>query len=139
MSSVFTQIISGELPGRIIWRDDVCVAMLDIRPLRRGHVLVTPISEVHQWTELPNDIVTHCMGVAHSIGKAQQKAFAPKRVGLVVAGFEVPHAHIHVVPIDEMDDLDFSKADPNVDPQELDWAAEQLRDTLRSDGHSCVV
>ncbi len=98
MSSIFTRIINGEIPGRIVWRDMVCVAMVDIRPLNRGHVLVIPIEEVDRWTDLSADTASHCMTVARTIGRAQQELFAPLRVGLMIAGFEVPHAHLHVVP-----------------------------------------
>ncbi|MBM16321.1 MAG: HIT family protein [Acidimicrobiales bacterium] len=139
MASIFTRIIQGEIPGRIIWRDDHCVAMVDIRPLHRGHVLVIPVSEVDRWTDLPAETATHCLGVAHSIGRAQQEALAPERVGLIVAGFEVPHAHIHVVPIDDMTDLDFSRADTSADPLDLDLVADELRDTLLAHGHGCVT
>jgi histidine triad (HIT) family protein len=139
MASIFTRIIQGEIPGRIIWRDDRCVAMLDIRPLHRGHVLVIPVAEVDRWTDLPAGTAVHCLGVAHSIGRAQQEALDPERVGLVIAGFEVPHAHIHVVPIDEMADLDFSRADTEADPLDLDRVAEALRNTLRAQGHGCVT
>lgn len=139
MASVFTRIIQGEIPGRIIWRDSQCVAMLDIRPLHRGHVLVVPVAEVDRWTDLPAEAAAHCLGVAHSIGRAQQEALDPERVGLMIAGFEVPHAHIHVVPIDEMADLDFSRADTDADPLDLDRAAEELRSTLRAHGHGCVT
>ncbi|MDP6061865.1 MAG: HIT family protein [Acidimicrobiales bacterium] len=139
MATVFTRIIQGEIPGRIIWRDDRCVAMLDIRPLHRGHVLVIPVAEVDRWTDLSAETAVHCFGVAHSIGRAQQEAFDPARIGLMIAGFEVPHAHIHVVPIDEMADLDFSRADADADSLDLDRAAEELRNTLRAHGHGCVT
>ncbi|GIT45437.1 MAG: hypothetical protein Ct9H300mP12_00220 [Acidimicrobiales bacterium] len=90
MASIFTRIINGEIPGRIIWRDDTCVAMIDIRPLNRGHVLVIPVTEVDQWTDLPAEVVTHCTGVAHAVGRAQMAVLSPARIGLMVAGFEVP-------------------------------------------------
>lgn len=138
MPSIFTQIIDGEIPGRIIWRDDVCVVMVDIRPLNRGHSLVIPIQEVDQWTDLPAVVVAHCTSVAHTIGNAQMSAFSPLRIGLLVAGFEVPHTHLHVVPIDHMSQLDFSNADLNADPDDLDAVAEMLRSTLRESGCTSV-
>lgn len=139
MASIFTRIIQGEIPGRIIWRDAHCVVMLDIRPLRRGHVLVVPIDEVDRWTDLAEETAGRCFHVAHVLGRAQQEAFGPVRVGLMVAGFEVPHAHIHVVPIDSMADLNFSNADPDADPADLDLVADALRATLRSHGHDSVT
>ena len=138
MPSIFTRIIDGELPGRIVWRDEVCVAMVDIRPLNRGHVLVIPILEVDQWTDLPVEVAAHCTTVAHAVGRAQKAAFSPTRIGLIVAGFEVPHTHLHVVPIDHMGHLDFTKANPNAAPSDLDAVADALREALRADGQGPV-
>ena len=139
MASIFTRIIDGEIPGRIIWRDATCVAMIDIRPLNRGHVLVIPVTEVDRWTDLPTEVVAHCTGVAHAVGRAQMIAFAPERIGLMIAGFEVPHTHMHVVPLDHMGHLDFGQADTDADPSDLDDVAEALRAALRSDGHPEVA
>ena len=137
--SIFTRIINGEIPGRAIWRDELAFAMLDIRPLNRGHTLVIPLQQIDQWTDLPASLAAHCFGVAHSIGAAQVAAFAPARIGLVVAGFEVPHAHIHVVPTNTMGDLDFASADTSPDPSDLDDVAQALRAALRADGHGSSV
>ena len=126
MTTIFTRIIEGELPGRFVWRDDQCVAFLSINPLQPGHTLVVPIAEVDRWTDLPVALATHLMGVAHAIGRAQQAAFEPVRVGLIIAGLEVPHCHLHLVPIRGMDDLDFAHADPSPDPASLDDAAARL-------------
>ena len=126
MTTIFTRIIEGELPGRFVWRDDQCVAFLSINPLQPGHTLVVPIAEVDRWTDLPVDLATHLMAVAHTIGRAQQIAFDPVRVGLIIAGLEVPHCHLHLVPIRGMDDLDFAHADTSPDPTSLDDAAARL-------------
>ena len=83
MSTIFTRIIHGEIPGRIVWRDDTCVAMVDIRPLNRGHVLVIPIAEVDRWTDLPADTAAHCTTVAHTIGRAQMMAFSGEVMALL--------------------------------------------------------
>ena len=136
MASIFTRIINGEIPGLIIWRDDTCVAMIDIRPLNRGHVLVIPVTEVDQWTDLPAEVVTHSTGVAHAVGRAQMAVLSPARIGLMVAGFEVPHPHLHVVPLEGMGHLDFAQADPDPDPADLDAVADLLRDALRAGGHA---
>ena len=135
MASIFTRIIAGEIPGRIIWSDPTCIAMLDIRPLNRGHVLVIPIVEVDRWTDLPPEVAPQCTRVAHVIGRAQMAAFAPERIGLIIAGFEVPHTHLHVVPIDHMGHLDFGQADDGVDPGDLDAVAKELRAVLLAAGH----
>ncbi|MDP6976961.1 MAG: HIT family protein [Acidimicrobiales bacterium] len=139
MPTIFTRIIEGEIPGRIVWRDHVCVAMVDIRPLNRGHVLVIPVAEVDRWTDLSAEVAAHCTEVAHAVGNAQQAAFSPARVGLMVAGFEVPHTHLHVVPIDHMGHLDFAQADTDADPDDLDAVADILREALRAAGHEQVV
>jgi diadenosine tetraphosphate (Ap4A) HIT family hydrolase len=135
VASIFTRIIIGEIPGRIIWRDSTCIAMVDIRPLNRGHVLIIPIAEVDRWTDLLPDTAAHCTRVAHAVGRAQMASFAPERIGLMIAGFEVPHTHLHVVPLDHMGHLDFNQADADADPSDLDDVAEALRATLRSAGH----
>ena len=131
MPSIFTRIIDGEIPGRFVWRDDTCVALMDVRPLNRGHVLVVPIAEVDHWVDLDSETVAHLMAVAHGVAAAQQASgLAPDRVGLMIAGFEVPHVHVHVVPISTMAHLDFSNADTSPDPDDLDAVANLLREHL---------
>jgi histidine triad (HIT) family protein len=136
MPTIFTRIIDGELPGRFVWRDDVCVAFLSINPLRPGHTLVVPRVEVDHWIDLEPHVASHLMGVAQDIAKAIQHGFAPTRVGLMIAGLEVPHVHLHVVPIDDVHDLDFDRADKDPDPVDLDVAADTLRSSLRDLGSS---
>jgi histidine triad (HIT) family protein len=126
MTTIFTRIIEGELPGRFVWRDDQCVAFLSINPLRPGHTLVVPIAEIDQWTDLPPELAGHLMAVAHTIGQAQMRAFDPVRVGLIIAGLEVPHCHLHLIPIRGMADLDFANAELEPDPAALDDAAARL-------------
>lgn len=139
MASIFTKIIDGDIPGRIIWADDVCVAMVDIRPLHPGHCLVIPRAEVDQWIELDPTTTRHLMAVAHHIGTAQKAAVDCERIGLLIAGFEIPHAHIHVVPISSMAHLDFRNADTDASPDALDAIADRLRDELRRAGHATVA
>jgi histidine triad (HIT) family protein len=139
MPSIFTRIMDGELPGRFVWRDEHCVGILTINPLQPGHVLVVPVQEIDHWLDLEPSLASHLMAVAQEIGRAQQAAFDPVRVGLMVAGLEVPHCHLHVVPIRGVHDLDFANADPNPDPAALDDAAERLRAQLRSQGAAHVA
>jgi histidine triad (HIT) family protein len=139
VTTVFTRIIQGELPGRFVWRDDRCVAFLSINPLRPGHTLVVPVEEVDHWLDLDDDLARHLMGVSRVVGRALRAAFRPERVGLVIAGLEVPHTHLHVVPIRDMGDLDFANADPSPDPADLDDAAERVRSALRDLGRSEVA
>ncbi|MCO8270422.1 HIT family protein [Actinoplanes sp. TRM 88003] len=120
MATIFTQIINGDIPGRMVWTDDRVAAFLTIAPLTAGHTLVVPRDEIDDWTQLPPDLLTHVMTVSHRIGAALKKAYESPRVGLVIAGFEVPHAHVHVFPAWEMADFDFARVDPDVPPARLD-------------------
>jgi histidine triad (HIT) family protein len=139
MTTIFTRIIDGELPGRFVWRDDECVAFLSIAPLRPGHTLVVPRAEVDHWLDLPVTLTQHLMGVAHEIGRAQMDAFEPARVGLIIAGLEVPHTHVHVVPIEAERDLNFANADIAAAGESLDEAATLLRNALRARGAGGVA
>ena len=139
MPSIFTKIIAGEIPGRILWDDDQCFAMLDIRPLHAGHVLVIPRAEVDHWIDLEPQTTAHLMKVAQIIGVAQQSVVTCERIGLMIAGFEVPHTHVHVVPLDSMANLDFRNADTRPLADQLDAIAEQLRTALRDAGHGDSV
>lgn len=134
MPTIFTRIIDGELPGRFVWRDDDCVAFLSINPLRPGHTLVVPRAEVDHWIDLSVEASAHLMRVAHAIGTAQMEAFQPARIGLIIAGLEVPHVHLHVVPIDREHDLSFANADLAPSAEDMDTAAEKLRSSLHTHG-----
>jgi histidine triad (HIT) family protein len=135
MATLFTKIIDGDIPGRFVWRDERAVAFLTIAPITTGHVLVVPIEEVDHWVDLEPDLAAHLMKVAREVGRAQMQAFTPTRIGLIVAGLEVPHCHVHLVPIDTEAELSFSRADHDPDPAALDAAADALRAALRDLGH----
>jgi histidine triad (HIT) family protein len=134
MPTIFTRIIDGDLPGKFVWRDDRCVAFLSIAPLQPGHTLIVPIAEIDKWTELEPELAAHLMVVAQRIAKAQEVAFSPVRVGLIIAGLEVPHCHLHAVPINHEADLHFGNANTNATDAELDLAAEALRSALAGAG-----
>ena len=134
MATIFTRIIDGELPGRFVWRDDRCVAFMSINPLQPGHTLVVPIEEVDHWLDLDPELLAHLTEVAQTIGQAIQRAFQPIKVGLMLAGLEVPHTHFHLVPIRGMHDLDFANADPDADAEALENAAQRIRAELRAAG-----
>lgn len=136
MPSVFTKIIRGELPGRFVWRDERAVAFLTIEPLRPGHTLVVPVQEVDHWLDLEAGLAEHLMRVSQAVGRAIQDAFQPTRVGLMIAGLEVPHVHLHVSPIDTLGDMDFARCDRKPKPQDLDDAAERIRKALSARGHA---
>lgn len=139
MASVFTRIIEGELPARFVWKDDLAVAFLSINPLRDGHTLVVPREEVDHWLDASPEVLHHLRDVELAIGRALQRAFSPRRVGVVIAGLEVPHLHVHLAPIDGLHDLDFANAEQDPDPDRLDANAERIRAALRELGHDEVA
>jgi histidine triad (HIT) family protein len=139
MPSLFTRIINGELPGRFVWRDDKAVAFLTIQPLAPGHTLVVPREEVDHWIDLDPTLAQHLMAVAQSVGQAMQEAFKPQKVGLIIAGLEVRHVHLHVVPINAIGDLNFDRQEKNPDPAKLDDAAQRLRSSLKELGFTQVA
>ena len=129
MPTVFTRIINGELPGFFVYEDEVAVAFLSIAPLSPGHTLVVPRAEVDQWTDADDPVLHHCLDVAKKIGIAAKAAFGAPRAGLVIAGLEVPHLHVHVFPAWSMGTFDFGSAKPATD-EELDAAAAKLKAAL---------
>lgn len=135
VSTLFSKIIAGEIPGRFVWSDDTCVAFLTIGPITDGHTLVVPRAEVDHWLDTDDDLLAHLTAVARRIGQAQQAAWEPPRVGLMVAGFEVPHLHVHVWPVYSLEDFSFARVDDNPEPAVLDANAERIRRQLRDTGH----
>ena len=138
MATIFSRIIAGELPARFVWKDELCVVFLSNRPLRPGHALVVPRAEIDHWLDLETRLLDHLFETAQAIGKAQMSAFKPARIGVMLAGLEVPHCHIHVVPIRGVHDLDFGNQDPDPDPRVMDEAAQAVRRELRRLGCSEV-
>lgn len=134
MPSIFSRIIAGEIPGTFVWKDELCVALMSIAPLRPGHTLVIPRLEVDHWIDLPDELRDHLMSVSGQIGRAIQSAYGPSKVGLMIAGLEVPHVHIHLVPIDGVNDLDFANADSSAGHEQLEDAAALIRAALPSQG-----
>ena len=139
MSSIFTRIINGEIPGRFIWRDSECVAFMDIQPISRGHLLVVPRQETDRWHDLPPQTAAHLFAVAHKIAAALDQLSERSRVGLMIAGFDVPHTHIHLMPADSMAQFDPKNADKNARPEDLDAMAGKIRNALRALGHGANV
>jgi diadenosine tetraphosphate (Ap4A) HIT family hydrolase len=130
MTTIFSRIIAGEIPGTFVHRDDRCVAFMSINPLARGHVLVVPIEELDHWIDGSPELLGHLFEVTHRIGRAQRQAFACERVGVIIAGYEVPHAHIHVIPTDHMGQLSFDNAAATVDRDDMEAAAASIRAAL---------
>ncbi|MDO4665765.1 MAG: HIT family protein [Actinomycetaceae bacterium] len=127
--SIFTKIMAGEVPGTFVYEDDTAVAFMTIEPITPGHVLVVPRQEVDGFWQAKDDLLAHLMKVAKKIGQAQIKAFDAKRAGLIIAGFDVWHLHLHVVPLQNQSQLDLGKA-KMASRYELEEAAEKLRKAL---------
>jgi histidine triad (HIT) family protein len=130
MPTIFTRIIAGEIPGTFVHRDDRCVVFMSINPMARGHALVVPIEEHDHWVDMPEDLVAHLFAVSHRIGRAQKAAFDCDKVGVIVAGYEVPHTHIHLIPTVSMAQLSFANAAASVDRVDLEAAADAIRHAL---------
>lgn len=130
MATVFTRILNGELPGTFVYRDEHCAVFMSINPLATGHCLVVPVREVDHWVDLRTDEVNHLFTVAHQIAQAQRSVFPCEKVGMIIAGYEVPHTHIHLVPTSDMSQLDFANAARSVDRDALEAAAEAIRSQI---------
>lgn len=126
MTTIFTRIIKGDLPGTFVHRADDLVVFMTINPIARGHALVVPTAEVDQWTDVPSATRARLFEVAHAVGEAQKRAFACERIALMIAGFEVPHTHLHVIPANGMGDVSFANAAAQVDPNDLRAAADAI-------------
>ena len=134
MTTLFTRILRGELPGHFVWRDELCAVFLSINPLTPGHALVVPLAEVDHWLDLDVETNRHLTEVAHRVGQAIMEVQRPERVATVMAGFEVPHVHLHVFGADSMDDLNFANAAAFVEQSELAANAARLRAALGTEG-----
>ena len=130
MSTIFTKIIQREIPGTFVYEDEQCVAFLSINPITDGHLLVVPREEIDQWTDLPPDLSAHLFKVSHTLGQALKRAFPCERIGLIIAGYEVNHCHIHVIPTSSMSDLSFANAKPSVERTHLVECARRIVSAL---------
>jgi histidine triad (HIT) family protein len=130
MASVFSMIINGELPGRFVYSDDDVVAFLTIEPMTQGHTLVVPRAEVDEWQNVDPALFGKVMDVAQRIGRAVCAAFGADRAGLIIAGLEVPHLHVHVFPARNLSDFGFAHVDRNPSPESLDEAQAKIKAAL---------
>src|SRR5215211_112687 len=130
MASVFTKIINGEIPARFVYEDDEIVAFLTIEPMTQGHTLVVPRAEIDQWQDVDSQAFSRIMEVSQLIGKAVCLAFDAGRAGLIIAGLEVPHLHVHVFPAYHLTDFGFANVDRNPSPQSLDEAQAKIQNAL---------
>lgn len=127
MPSVFTKIINKELPAYIVAENDKFLAFLDIMPLKKGHVLVIPKKEIDYIFDLEDDRLGEMMVFAKSVAVKIKKVIPCKRIGVAVIGLEVPHAHIHLVPIDGIGDINFSNPKLQVEKAEMEQISEQIK------------
>jgi diadenosine tetraphosphate (Ap4A) HIT family hydrolase len=139
MSTLFTRILNGEIPGRFVWREPDVSAFLTTGPLADGHTLVVPTEEVDRWTDASPETLAKVMEVARRIGAVQVETFNAERAGLIVAGYEINHLHVHVWPSRSMAEFNFATADQDPDPDILDANAEKLRQGLRAAGYGEFV
>ena len=131
MPSIFTRIVAREIPAHILHEDSDFLAFLDIRPIREGHSLVISKAEVPDMFDLPESLLAGLLPFATPVARAIQQVTQATRIGIAVIGLEVPHAHLHLVPIDGLHDLDFRRARPAAE-EELAATAERIRAALAS-------
>ena len=129
MPTIFTKIIAGEIPAHVILENEKYLAFLDIRPVNPGHTLIIPKQEIDYIFDIEDELLKGLIVFSKKIAKAIGKAFPCKKVGIMVAGIEVPHAHIHLIPINSVGDLSFSRAKAAT-PEELAAAAQRIRENL---------
>ncbi len=134
VSTVFTKIINGEIPGTFVHRDDRCVVFMSINPMAPGHALVVPLAEIEHWIDLPPDLAAHLFAVSRRVAVAQDQAFDCEKIGVIIAGYEVPHTHIHLVPTNDMSQLSFANAASSVDRADLESWADAIRTAMSPTG-----
>jgi len=127
MPSLFTRIVNGEIPCHKVGEDDRFLAFLDIHPLREGHTLVIPKLEVDRFFDLPEDVLSAIMPFAQGVARRITKVVPCDRIGLTVVGLEVPHAHVHLIPLDSMSDMDLARPKLELSQDALAAIAAKIR------------
>lgn len=130
MASIFSKIVNGEIPCYKIAETENCLAFLDVLPLRAGHTLVIPKKEVDNYYDLEDDLFQEVNALAKRVSAAIKKSVPCSRVGVAVIGLEVPHAHVHLVPINSLSDLDFTKERAKFTQEEFNSLAKQIAENL---------
>jgi len=130
MASIFTRIIEREIPGYIVAEDDHYIAFLDINPLKEGHTLVVPKKEVDYVFDLDHQTLAGLFSFSKRVAKAIEKVVECNRIGLTVMGLEVPHAHVHLIPIDTMDDMNFANMKLSFSKEEMEGMANKIKENF---------
>lgn len=130
MASIFTKIINGEIPAYKIAETENCIAFLDVFPLSKGHTLVVPKKEIDYIFDLGDNLLSELNIFSKKIAKAIEKVIKCKRIGTAVIGLEVPHAHLHLVPINSVEDINFSRPKLKLEAEEMKYIAEEIRKHL---------
>jgi histidine triad (HIT) family protein len=130
--TIFTRIINGEIPSYRIAEDEFFLAFLDINPLREGHTLIIPKTETDRFFDLGNDYLSKILVFAKPVAKAIEKSFPCNRCGMIVVGLEVPHAHLHLIPIDRVNDMDFKKPKLKLSAQAFLTIQEKLLSNMKT-------
>jgi histidine triad (HIT) family protein len=131
MASIFTRIIRGEIPSIRLFENEFAIAIMDVFPLRKGHVLIIPKMETDLLFDLDDNILCELMILSKRLAKAMKKALDCQRIGLSVIGLEIPHAHIHLVPINEANDINFAQQKLAMDSAEIQEIADKIKNELK--------
>lgn len=132
MASIFTKIINGEIPCYKIAENEEFFAFLDINPMSKGHTLVIPKMEIDYIYDLPDETYMNLMKYSKQIGRAIEKVISCNRIGILVFGLEVPHAHVHLIPINSSSDMSISKAKLQLSKEEFEEIAEKIRNEIKA-------
>ena len=130
MSSIFTKIVRKEIPSYKVHENDKFYAFLDINPLKKGHALVIPKNEVDYIFDLESDEYQNLWRFAKIVANGMKKVISCKRISIVVMGLEVPHAHIHLIPLDNMNDINFNQPKLNLSSEEMQQIADKIRNAI---------
>ena len=130
MASIFSRIIAGEIPCYKIAEDEHCFAFLDINPLKKGHTLVVPKKEVDYIFDLEDDLLMHLHAFSKKVARGIEKVIPCERIGVTVIGLEVPHAHIHLIPINGINDMNFAKAKEELTQEEFIALAKEISEAI---------
>jgi len=130
VASIFSKIIKGEIPSHKIGETKNCVAFLDVFPLAKGHTLIVPKKEIDYIFDLDDDLLTELNLFSKKIAKALKKTINCKRIGTAVIGLEVPHAHLHLIPINSVEDINFSRPKLKISQEEMEHIAKEIKSNL---------